>query len=213
MLRPVLGTEMSKGPAHTPPIRLFQSEWLERLTKISLSSFLVVWLLGLPLSVLAGSNGDLPLIEAVGLIVAGFFFWLPVEYALHRFLFHWKSKQLLVQRFVFIMHGNHHVSPNDPLRSLMPPIVSVPVGLALRTLSVSLEPWGIWAFLGFGIGYVTYDLTHYACHQLPMNGRFGKALKRHHMRHHYVDDAANYAVTAPLLDGLIGSKVEGLKKS
>ncbi len=205
---------MSNGPSHTQPVKLFQNEWLELFTKISLKGFLMVWLLGLPLSVVVGWNGELGPIEAFGLVVAGFLVWLPVEYGLHRHMFHWKSKHAAVQRFVFIMHGNHHVSPNDPLRNLMPPMVSVPIGAALWTMAVfPLGPWGIWAYLGFGIGYVAYDLTHYACHQLPMNGRLGKALKRHHMRHHYVNDAANYAITAPLFDGLFGTQIEDLTKA
>lgn len=205
---------MSNGPSHTQPVKLFQNEWLELFTKISLKGFLLVWLLGLPLSVVVGWTGELGPIEAFGLVVAGFLVWLPVEYGLHRYMFHWKSEHAVVQRFVFIMHGNHHVSPNDPLRNLMPPMVSVPIGAALWTMAVfPLGPWGIWAYLGFGIGYVAYDLTHYACHQLPMNGRLGKALKRHHMRHHYVNDAANYAITAPLFDGLFGTQIEDLTKA
>lgn len=205
---------MSIGPSHTQQVRLFQSELLERFTQISLSGFLAIWLLVLPLSLWAGWNGETRPIVAAAMMIAGFLVWFPLEYALHRWLFHWKTENPALQRFVFVMHGNHHISPNDPKRNLMPPIVSVPIGAALWAISVwILEPWGIWAFLGFGVGYVTYDLTHYACHQLPMNGRVGQALRRHHMRHHHIDEAANYAITVPFLDWLFGTWIEVTKKS
>jgi sterol desaturase/sphingolipid hydroxylase (fatty acid hydroxylase superfamily) len=208
-----LTVHMSNCPSHMQQARLFQSERLERFTRISLAGFLTTWLLALPLAVAVGWNTSTPPVEALGLVAAGFVFWLPVEYVLHRYLFHWKPSNPALRRFVFIMHGNHHDTPNDPLRNLMPPIVTVPVGVVLWTIAVFLlDPWGIWTFLGFGIGYVIYDLSHYACHQMPMNGRLGQMLKRHHMRHHHIDEAANYAITVPVLDWLFGTRIESLKK-
>src|SRR3546814_4613013 len=99
--------------------------------------------------------------------------WTLTEYALHRFVFHWEPKSAVLRRFVFIMHGNHHAVPNDPLRNLMPPVVSLPVaGLIWVGMLALIGTGGNWLFLGFIGGYAGYDLVHYACHQWPMKVPF-----------------------------------------
>ena len=42
-------------------------------------------------------------------------------------------------------------------------------------------------FTGFLVGYLVYDLTHYATHHFPMRSGYAKYLKRYHMQHHYKD--------------------------
>src|SRR3546814_16967356 len=76
--------------------------------------------------------------------------WTLTEYALHRFVFHWEPKSAVLRRSVFIMHGNHHAVPNDPLRNLMPPVVSLPVaGLFWVGMLALFGSGGPWLFLGF----------------------------------------------------------------
>jgi len=104
--------------------------------------------------------------------------------------------------------------PNDPLRNLMPPIVSLPVaGLVWAALVTLAGPAGNWLFLGWISGYVAYDLVHYACHQWPMKGRLARMLKTHHMRHHHLHEDGNYAITGMMWDRLfrtrIARKVQG----
>jgi sterol desaturase/sphingolipid hydroxylase (fatty acid hydroxylase superfamily) len=198
---------------HRKHIRLFDSNRLERLSQISPGGFAVTWVFVLAIVAWIGWGLASPA-TGLGLFIAGLAAWFPFEYLMHRKLFHWEPRSSAVQRFVFVMHGNHHVDSNDPLRNLMPPIVSLPLGVAIWGIAVALlGPAGTWAFLGFAFGYVVYDLTHFACHQSPMKGRLASLLKRHHMRHHHVDESGNFAITAIFLDSLFRTKVEFTKSN
>lgn len=188
-------------------IRLFRNEWLERLTQISFSGFVAIWCM--VLSLMVWTNwGIVDVVPAVLLVVAGFLTWLPFEYAMHRGLFHWESQSPMIRKLVFLMHENHHASPNDRMRNLMPPVVSLPIAAAIWLGSVALlGPAAAWAALGFVIGYVVYDIAHYACHQWPMKSRFGMMFKRHHMRHHHVTPHGNFAITALFLDRMLRTRI------
>jgi sterol desaturase/sphingolipid hydroxylase (fatty acid hydroxylase superfamily) len=193
-------------------IRLFKSERLEKLTLISPRTFAVSWAVMLPLIAFAGWGSASPL-QAFGLVAAGLISWTLFEYAMHRYLFHLDSTVPLVRWLVFLIHGNHHDNPKDAMRGLMPLVVSVPVGALIWAACVALlgKP-GTFALLGFMIGYVVYDTVHYACHHLPMQGRLRAMLKRHHMRHHYVDENANFAISAIFWDRVFGSRIRSLKR-
>lgn len=195
----------------SPQVRLFQNEQLERFTRISLVGFAATWCILLPLIAWIGWGTATPPV-AIGLCAGGVISWFLFEYAMHRYLFHWKPRSAMFARFVFVMHGNHHIDPNDRLRSLMPPSASIPIAsFVWAAYFLLFGPAGTWAFLGFMFGYVGYDVTHYACHQWPMKGPVSSVLKRHHMRHHHVDEDRNFAITAPVLDRLFGSLITSVK--
>jgi 4-hydroxysphinganine ceramide fatty acyl 2-hydroxylase len=192
-----------------PPsrIRLFENRWLEKLTVISATSFMALWAVGLPL-IAWQAWGTAGPFTAVLLVVAGLTLWTLTEYALHRVVFHWEPGSAVMEQFVFVLHGNHHAMPNDALRNLMPPIVSLPVGALVWAGFVALAgPAGSWLFLGWMGGYVAYDLVHYACHQWPMKGRLARMLKTHHMRHHHLHEAGNYAITGMMWDRLFRTRI------
>lgn len=201
------------APVSSPQrIRLFKSERLEKLTLISPWTFAVSWSVMLPLIAWAGWGSENPL-HAISLVAAGLLAWTLFEYAMHRYLFHLESNVPAVRWMVFLIHGNHHDSPGDPLRSLMPLPVSVSVGLLVWAgCEAVMGMAGTWAFLGFMTGYVIYDTIHYACHQFPMRGRIGAMLKRHHMRHHHIDDDGNFAISAIFWDRVFGSRIRSLKR-
>lgn len=194
-------------------IRLFENRWLEKLTVISIPSFVALWAVGLPVIAWQAlrawqPTGGSGLVAALLLCAAGVMIWTLTEYALHRFLFHWEAGSALMEKFVFVLHGNHHTTPNDPLRNLMPPMVSVPVGgLIWASMLMLLGTAGHWVFLGFMAGYVVYDLVHYACHQWPMKGRLARMLKTHHMRHHHLHESGNYAITGMMWDRLFRTRL------
>lgn len=192
-------------------VRLFRSDRLERLTLISPRTFAVVWSVVLPL-IAWQAWGSASIVGATGLVFAGLAIWSLFEYAMHRYLFHWDLDVPAVRWFVFLIHGNHHDNPNDPMRDLMPLSVSLPVGGLIWLVCLGLVgPAGSWLFLGFMVGYVIYDVVHYACHQWPMRGPLGVALKRHHMRHHFVSDHGNYAISAIFWDRVFGSRITSLR--
>lgn len=192
-----------------PPsrLRLFENRWLEKLTMISAPAFIAFWAVGLPLiAFVAWGTADVA--YALLLIAVGVTLWTLTEYALHRFVFHWRPASSMLADLVFIIHGNHHAVPNDPLRNLMPPIVSLPIGGVIWLVMLAVAgPAGSWMFFGFMAGYVAYDLVHFACHQWPMKGRLARLLKTHHMHHHHRHEAGNFAITGMLWDRLFRTRL------
>jgi sterol desaturase/sphingolipid hydroxylase (fatty acid hydroxylase superfamily) len=152
-------------------------------------------------------------LEGAGLFLAGVAFWTLFEYAMHRYLFHWSLNWRPVKWLVYLIHGNHHAVPNDRMRNLMPPIVSLPVASLIWAGCVELlGPPGTWLLLGYLAGYVAYDVVHYACHQWPMSGRLALAIKKHHMRHHHIDEDGNYAISAIFWDRIFGTRIVSPKR-
>jgi hypothetical protein len=189
--------------------KIFSSPALERMTFISPVWFVVVWACSLTYVVYEACRwNSLTIPEALMLISFGFFTWALFEYTMHRYAFHWVPKNQLLRKFVYIMHGNHHEVPNDPMRNLMPPVVSIPImGLIWIVFAKLLKTSGTWFFSGFLVGYILYDLIHYACHQLPMKGKVGQMFKRHHMRHHFIAGEGNYGVSALYLDRILKTRI------
>src|SRR6059058_5840932 len=99
-------------------------------------------------------------------LVGGYFFWTLTEYWLHRIVFHFEPEQGIGARLHWIIHGVHHDHPNDPMRLVMPPSVSVPLTvLFLLGFDAALgTDWGLAVFSGFIAGYLAYDMLHYYTH-------------------------------------------------
>ncbi|MBA2522085.1 MAG: sterol desaturase family protein [Solirubrobacterales bacterium] len=146
-------------------------------------------------------------IETAGLLVAGLVTWTLAEYWLHRLVFHWEPDHPLGSRLHFIMHGVHHDHPNDRLRLVMPPAVSIPLaalflgGFALICGVPAAYP----VFAGFIAGYLLYDYTHYHVHHHVPRTTFGKQLRQQHMRHHFQDHRYGFGVSSPLWDIVFGT--------
>jgi len=202
---------MTRDRSRPPRVRLFQNEKLERLTVISPKAFAITWLAVLALAVYA-SWGAASVAASFGLILLGLALWTLFEYCMHRFIFHLKLRLVVADRLVFLMHGNHHAAPSDRYRNLMPPIVSIGIlGTVWCMFLLLLGPAGSVLFLGFAIGYVMYDVVHYACHQFPMRSPVLRQLRRHHIRHHHGRTDGNYAITAIFLDRLFGTHIPAKK--
>lgn len=202
--------------AHPPidhsdtPIRLFKSDFLEFFSHISPVTIVVIWLpvavFFLVRSIVKAAAGVFPWYIPVGFLV-GLFIWTFSEYILHRFVFHFPAKTPRMQRITFLFHGVHHAQPQCKTRLVMPPVVSIPLaaifyGLFLLIWSVlfKLPNWVDPSFAGFLVGYLIYDLTHYATHHFPMRNGYFKFIKRYHMQHHYKTPDARYGVSSPLWD-------------
>ena len=202
--------------SHTGRVRLFRSDRLERLTVMTPRAFAVTW--GLLLLLVGWASwtvrGGASPPAWLGLVALGLLGWSLFEYAMHRFLFHLEPRSAFGRRLGFIMHGNHHQDPGDPHRSMMPLVVSLPWSAAIWGAAVLLfGRAGTIFFLGFAIGYVGYDSIHYACHQLPVKGRVLRALRRHHLRHHFGREEGHYAITAIWWDRVFGTHVAGKRVS
>lgn len=188
------------------PIRLFETPLLERLTKARPTAILCVYVPVVAL-LLAWSAPALGW-AAAAWAVLGALVWTLFEYGMHRVVFHWPARSRWGRRLVFFMHGCHHADPEDPDRAVMPPAASIPLALACYGVAALLLPAPLRhaAFAGFLIGYLHYDLTHWACHQARMAGPLA-GLKRHHLRHHYAGADGNYGVGSPVWDWVFGSRL------
>jgi sterol desaturase/sphingolipid hydroxylase (fatty acid hydroxylase superfamily) len=136
------------------------------------------------------------------LTLAGVGIWTLTEYWLHRLVFHWEPDHPIGSRLHFIIHGIHHDHPNDKLRLVMPPAVSIPLA-ALFFLGFLLlfgAPEAYPLFAGFILGYLAYDYTHYYLHHFVPRSALGKGLREQHMRHHFQDHRFGYGVSSPLWD-------------
>jgi sterol desaturase/sphingolipid hydroxylase (fatty acid hydroxylase superfamily) len=112
-----------------------------------------------------------------------------------------------MERITFLFHGVHHAQPQCKTRLVMPPVVSFPLASLFYALFAWLIGIGLntptWVnpiMSGFLIGYLIYDLTHYATHHWPMRSGYAKYIKRYHMQHHYKTPDARYGVSSPLWD-------------
>ncbi|MFN0014099.1 MAG: sterol desaturase family protein [Saprospiraceae bacterium] len=137
-----------------------------------------------------------------GLFAGGLFCWTLVEYLLHRFLFHFMPSSKFGQRLHFIFHGVHHDYPNDRLRLVMPPAVSIPLATLFFLLFSILmgRPTVFPFYAGFILGYLCYDMMHYSMHHLNWKNAFWQRIKQHHMLHHYQHPERGFGVSNPLWD-------------
>jgi sterol desaturase/sphingolipid hydroxylase (fatty acid hydroxylase superfamily) len=143
----------------------------------------------------------------LGLIVGGYVLWTLFEYWLHRIVFHFEPREGVGARLHWIIHGVHHDHPNDPLRLVMPPAVSVPLGLVVfGVLYLVFGPnYAPGLGAGFFAGYLIYDMTHYYLHHFRPRGPLGRMLRERHMRHHFQDDTRGFGISAPYWDEVFGT--------
>jgi sterol desaturase/sphingolipid hydroxylase (fatty acid hydroxylase superfamily) len=190
--------------------RLFSDDRIERLTRTHISVFCVVWTGVLIFLGILAFQG-LYFIAGLFASLAGIFSWTLFEYIVHRYLFHIDLRSERMNTILFMTHGVHHHDPNDDTRNLMPLAVSLPIAAVLywvgyvTALFAGLDQIGQAVMFGFFSGYVIYDLIHYACHQWPMRHPVLRAIKKHHMRHHFRDDASNFGVSSGLWDLAFGT--------
>jgi dihydroceramide fatty acyl 2-hydroxylase len=185
---------------------MFDSDVLDRLSRVHPA---VPPLIFLPTSVVLFVVGakQLTTAETVGLVASGWLFWTLMEYWIHRIVFHFEPESGPGARFHWIIHGVHHDHPNDPLRLVMPPSVSVPLAAAfygLFVLVLGTAPGNVFA-AGFLLGYLVYDMTHYYLHHFTPKTRFGKVMRELHMRHHFQDDTRGFGISAPFWDYIFGT--------
>src|SRR5260221_13076025 len=99
----------------------------------------------------------------------------------------------------FIIHGIHHDHPNDKLRLVMPPAVSIPLA-ALFFFGFTLlfgTPAAYPLFGGFLAGYLFYDYTHYYVHHFVPKSDLARRLPPRHMRHHFQAHRFGYGDSWP----------------
>ena len=184
-------------------VRMFKSDFMEAFSRVHFTVPLYIYvpviLVMLYLSIFVY---NLSILNIVGLFIGGIAVWTLTEYLLHRFIFHYKAKSEFGKKIHFIFHGVHHDYPSDSKRLVMPPSVSIPLAVLFFFIfrlifgNVFMLPF----FAGFILGYLFYDISHYAIHHFNMHSKFWLAIKNHHMLHHFQDEYKGYGVSSPFWD-------------
>jgi len=193
--------------------RLFENPVLEMLTK---ANPLVIWGMYLPfiigLPIYAYSRLDFSGSKVAALFFGGMLFWTLFEYLAHRFAFHWVAENAKAQKFVYIMHGNHHHYPRDRERLFMPPLPSIILASVIFSIQYLLLKQNAFVFFpGFILGYLLYASMHYAIHAWNPPFKWMKPLWRNHHLHHYKDEAKGFGVSTTIWDRVFGTMFD-LKK-
>jgi dihydroceramide fatty acyl 2-hydroxylase len=181
--------------------KMFESRLLDALSRVHPT---VVPAIFGPAIVLLAAWGleRVSVLGMVGLAAGGYAMWTLFEYWLHRVVFHFEPEKGLGARLHWIIHGIHHEHPNDPLRLVMPPSVSLPLGAlvfgAIYLVFGARYAPGLGA--GFFAGYLLYDMIHYYVHHFRPRGRLGRVLRERHMRHHFQDETKGFGISAPYWD-------------
>jgi dihydroceramide fatty acyl 2-hydroxylase len=185
---------------------MFESDFLDRLSRVHHVVPLVIFIPAIAVLFALGQEGHGPL-NVIGLLAGGWLFWTLTEYWLHRLVFHFEPETGMGARLHWIIHGVHHDHPNDPLRLVMPPSVSVPLAALfyLGFVAVIGTPAAYLFTAGFLAGYLGYDMTHFHVHHHSPRTRVGKLLRELHMRHHFQDDTRGFGVSAPFWDHVFGT--------
>lgn len=142
-----------------------------------------------------------------GLFVGGIVIWSVLEYVLHRWAFHYHPTSNWGKRLHFIAHGVHHDYPNDSMRLVMPPSLSLPLAITFYALCwlIGGFQYGESVFAGMVMGYLLYDELHYATHHATWNWGWFQSLKKYHMKHHYQDPDRGFGVSSPFWDYIFRS--------
>ena len=194
--------------------RLFQNQYLEIFTK---THPLVIW--GIYLPIIAGllyySSFTLGYASSRILLIflGGMFFWTFFEYLMHRFVFHFIADSPRAQKFIYILHGNHHEYPRDRERLFMPPVPSLILSSAIFSTMYLLMGWNVAMFFpGFVLGYLMYGTMHYAIHAWNPPYKWMKPLWRNHHLHHYKNEHQGFGVSTTLWDHIFGTMFDQKKE-
>ena len=194
----------------SPP--MFESRVLDALSRVHPIVPVLIFVPGI-VFLAAWSFSKASVLLTIALVLAGYALWTLFEYWLHRIVFHFEPDHGLGARMHWIIHGVHHDHPNDPMRLVMPPAVSVPLGAAVFGLLYLIFGGHYAPALGAGffVGYLVYDMMHYYLHHFRPRGWVGRMLRERHMRHHFQDDTRGFGISAPYWDEVFGTSTRATR--
>ena len=192
-------------------IRMFKSNLIERLSKVHFAVPLFIFVPAIFIFIYKAFTAGAGILNFGLYFIIGLAVWTLTEYIMHRFIFHYHPTSEFGKKMHFIFHGVHHDYPRDKKRLVLPPSVSIPLASAFYFLFASfLAPKLLFSFFpGFLLGYLIYDMLHYAMHHHNFKSGIMKSIKQHHMLHHYQDPDKGYGVSSSLWDIILRS---GFKK-
>jgi sterol desaturase/sphingolipid hydroxylase (fatty acid hydroxylase superfamily) len=193
---------------------MFDNDFLEAFSRVHYTVPIIIYLPVIAyLLYLSIAAYSLTALTIAGLFLAGIAVWSLTEYLLHRFVFHFPAKSKFGKKIHFMFHGVHHDYPSDSKRLVMPPSVSIPLAVIFYFIFLAIFGQTVMLpfFAGFILGYLFYDITHYAIHHFNMHSKFWLAIKNHHMLHHFQDEYKGYGVSTPFWDIIFRSNFDKTK--
>jgi sterol desaturase/sphingolipid hydroxylase (fatty acid hydroxylase superfamily) len=189
----------------SPP--MFRWPWLDRLSRVHPAVPPLIFGPAIIVLLAVAFTNEAAGTTLLG-ILGGYLLWTLAEYWIHRVIFHFEPEDGIGARLHWMVHGVHHDHPNDPLRLVMPPAVSVPLAAVFVLAFVGIFGTPLaWAVSGgFLAGYLAYDMLHYALHhhRQPRTA-LERRLRELHMRHHFEDETHGYGISAPWWDIVFGT--------
>jgi 4-hydroxysphinganine ceramide fatty acyl 2-hydroxylase len=193
----------------TTNIRIFGSNYLEMLTNTPWYIIPIVWI-PYVFSIWLQFAPNMNFYAFLAFVLTGFSIWPLFEYTFHRFLFHMDETFIPSYNICycahFLLHGLHHLCPQDKFRLVMPVVLfwslMTMTRLGLFKLLPISEPTGWILTSGIIIGYMYYDLIHYYLHN---GSRYYRKLRSHHYSHHFKTENLKFGVSSSWMDKIVGT--------
>lgn len=141
-------------------------------------------------------------IIAIALCI-GFLFWTLAEYLIHRFLFHSRPSSPRMRNLVDYLHVRHHKEPLKLPSVVLPLWLMIVFSLAgILLLWVILQSFelAVLTYIGFGVGYLVYECTHYLMHRALLQNSTAPDWTKFHLFHHFVDARVNFGISSAFWD-------------
>jgi len=143
----------------------------------------------------------LPRAMTMASVGAGVFAFTLIEYAVHRWLFHWKIG------FMVRIHDVHHCAPTEPAAL---PFFCAPGALVVLWVVFAMlfgAAAGSYFVAGISAGYFWYALLHHMEHSAWIHRPALRWLRKRYGMHviHHQRDKRNYGVTTSLWDHVFGT--------
>jgi dihydroceramide fatty acyl 2-hydroxylase len=148
-----------------------------------------------------------------GWALAGYVTWTLSEYWGHRIVLHYEPPRGFGAKLHYVLHGVHHDYPQDMRRSILSPLLSIPMVAATFYVSSGLLDVPPVFGAGYVVGYLAYDLFHLYLHHGKPKNRLLRTLREYHMRHHFRDDSRGFGISAPYWDELFGTSIARTPKA
>ena len=146
-------------------------------------------------------NFELSASVGILLFISGIFSWTLAEYVIHRFIFHWSSRNRILKVIHYALHGHHHENPTDSNHLFMPPIPVLVISFFLFSIFfLFINKFAFYFFPGFELGYLVYSMIHYSVHLKPYSNGIMRKLWIHHGKHHYENSNMRYGVSNTFWD-------------
>jgi sterol desaturase/sphingolipid hydroxylase (fatty acid hydroxylase superfamily) len=143
--------------------------------------------------------------------VSGWVAWTLFEYVLHRWVYHIKTENRIINAIQHAGHGIHHQFPRDPTRLAMPPISAIILQFVFFAIFWLLMQNYTFAFFpGFLTGYIVYISLHYLehCVRPPRFAPLHRLWKCHALHHYKYPETKAFGVSTLIWDVIFGTKPE-----